>query len=187
MKDTRQREQDDVSSLSWVQMNVDGTDNTITKQRALLTKQLIKHPSLDAGCNTAGYTIFTGCTVGVDWVTEHLTKAKADGLANCVCCCAEFLPFRNGTFQTVVATELIEHVDKPDELLSELCRVGHQLIITTPLDPVDADGHVRLYTTKTLLQQLSKHIKVTNRKVLREKGNIRMAFVCGVCRVRDTD
>uniref|UniRef100_A0A6M3XY87 Putative methyltransferase n=1 Tax=viral metagenome TaxID=1070528 RepID=A0A6M3XY87_9ZZZZ len=184
MEDRRLFEQDDVSSYSWVKINLAGTDNTITKQRALLTKQYIVKPALDVGCNIGGYTIFCECQVGLDFVKKHLVKAKVDcDRIDWVCGCAECLPFKDKTFETVIMTEIIEHVENPDVLLREGCRVGERIILTTPLDYVDAMGHVRLYTVDLLLEQLFKYVKVTVLKILREKNNIRMAFIVGECNV----
>jgi SAM-dependent methyltransferase len=46
-----------------------------------------------------------------------------------------FLPFRDGEFDCVIASEIIEHVPDPGKFLSEIFRVvksGGRLIITTP-------------------------------------------------------
>jgi len=169
MKDTRHLEQDDVSGWAWVKMNVEGTDNSLTKQRALLTKQYTIHPSLDVAVNSGGYTIFCGCAVAVDFVKKHLqTLRKTTKDIMCVCAAAEYLPFRPNAFRTVIATELIEHVESPDELLQELSRVGQRLIITTPLTKIQSTGHVRLYTKKQLLKQISKYRKPIACEILEE-------------------
>ena len=47
------------------------------------------------------------------------------------------LPFEDGYFDWVVAGELIEHTEKPDELIKELMRVlksGGTLALSTPLE-----------------------------------------------------
>ena len=179
MKDTRHKEQEDVSGYAWVKMNVEGTANTITKQRALLTKQYVEHPSLDVACNTGGYTIFCGCTVAIDFVKKHLqTLRETTRNVMCVCATAEFLPFKTNIFKTVIATEIIEHAENPVSIIKEFVRIGKKLILTTPLTPVDSAGHRRLYTKKGILRLLKKFYKPTIVKELEEEGT-QLIFVVG--------
>ncbi|MBN1863519.1 MAG: class I SAM-dependent methyltransferase [Victivallales bacterium] len=52
---------------------------------------------------------------------------------------AELLPFRDGVFDVVYATESIEHIENPGEALREACRVlkpDGELIVTTPSGPM---------------------------------------------------
>jgi hypothetical protein len=56
-----------------------------------------------------------------------------------------------GRFNSVVCSEVIEHVEDPEALLRGLLVIADQrIIITTPCIPVDDPGHVRLYTDETL-------------------------------------
>jgi SAM-dependent methyltransferase len=54
----------------------------------------------------------------------------------CVACdLNERIPYADGTFDVVVATEVIEHLDNPQRLISEAARVlapGGRVLITTP-------------------------------------------------------
>jgi SAM-dependent methyltransferase len=47
---------------------------------------------------------------------------------------ALYLPFRDGAFDVVVATEVIEHTDDPEKFAREVRRVGRRLILTTPVE-----------------------------------------------------
>ena len=52
-----------------------------------------------------------------------------------VCANAEALPFRDGAFDTVLCTELLEHVPEPSRVLAEVSRVlqaGGHLLLTSP-------------------------------------------------------
>jgi len=90
------------------------------------------------------------------------------------------LPWPAGTFDAVVAAEVIEHVVDTDRLLAEMARVlrpGGALVITTPnlasfenrlrlvfgrypmwMDiGVAGTGHLRYYTPRMLRHQLARH------------------------------
>ncbi len=60
------------------------------------------------------------------------------------------LPFRDGTFDTVVCLEVLEYVPAPDIAVSELARVvdsGGQVFLSTPfLHPVDAPNDFWRFT-----------------------------------------
>jgi len=43
--------------------------------------------------------------------------------ANLICSCAENLPFKDGTFQNIVCSEVLEHVISPRKTLTEIARV----------------------------------------------------------------
>lgn len=78
-----------------------------------------------------------GSVVGVDFSLTGLEEMAARGMggAGLVCGDAMRLPFRSETFDTVVASEIIEHVGNPEALVSEAARVlapGGTLVVTTP-------------------------------------------------------
>lgn len=54
-----------------------------------------------------------------------------------VACDAEALPFRDGSFDYAVCSHLIEHVDHPDRVLSELNRVAKAGYIECPNEDYD--------------------------------------------------
>jgi ubiquinone/menaquinone biosynthesis C-methylase UbiE len=92
---------------------------------------------------------------GSAWVAEHFTKLGFEvismdislinlqkakqkipsNLHNCVSSDAFNLPYKSGSFDIVISSEVIEHVFNPEEFVKELSRVvkkGGSLIITTP-------------------------------------------------------
>jgi SAM-dependent methyltransferase len=86
---------------------------------------------LDIGCGSKPYKEFFGADehIGIDWANS-LHNLNAELLGS-----AEALPFADHTFDTVLCTEVIEHLKHPALAVSEMARVlkpdGH-LILTAP-------------------------------------------------------
>jgi SAM-dependent methyltransferase len=70
----------------------------------------------------------------------------------------ERLPFRGGTFDAVVCSEVVEHVEEPAALIAELYRVlrdgGHLLLSSPFMFPIHGDPHDYQRLTETRLRQL---------------------------------
>ena len=125
-------------------------------------------------------TIHCGCDVGVDFVKKHLIQLKRDKHSvECVQACAEHLPFRNKCFESTVFTETIEHVVYPKLALSEVCRVGKQLILTTPLTYIP--DHIRLYSLNDILSLVNEFITIEYFTKLEEAGIVTV-FIKGRCK-----
>ena len=86
---------------------------------------------LDLGCGTGGFVAAVSRrsvgAVGVDvafrWLLIARLRLNRVGLdATFVCANAEHLPFAPGTFDAIVATDLIEHVPDPLPVLQECAR-----------------------------------------------------------------
>jgi SAM-dependent methyltransferase len=92
----------------------------------------VKGYTLDVGCGHKPYekTFFAGATeyVGMDYLTD---RSKPDIVGS-----ATDIPMPDLSFDTVVCTEVLEHVPDPSKAFSELCRVlktGGHLILSTPM------------------------------------------------------
>ncbi len=88
---------------------------------------------LDMGCGLRPYeAIFAGRVrsyIGLDWPVSA-TKARPDIIGD-----ALRIPIRDGAIDTVLATELMEHVPDPGGFLAEVSRVLHPdgaLILSVP-------------------------------------------------------
>lgn len=95
-------------------------------------REFVHGKVLDVGCGTKPYekTWFADAEsyIGADFVTERSTP---DVVAS-----AMDLPFPDETFDTVVCTEVLEHVPDPLRALKEMRRVlkqGGALVLTTPM------------------------------------------------------
>jgi len=93
---------------------------------------------LDAGCGNgwlaslyaAGHTV-----VGIDLADANLARIRALGILALKYNLDAPLPFADGTFDTVVCSEILEHIFSPDLLLREILRVlkpGGRVILTVP-------------------------------------------------------
>ncbi len=86
---------------------------------------------LDVGCGDQPYRkMFSKCDyTGVDWPnTEHPVKPKAY-------CSADALPFKPNSFDTLICTEVIEHLQTPENAIQGFSRVlkpGGTLILSAP-------------------------------------------------------
>ncbi|UCF08771.1 MAG: class I SAM-dependent methyltransferase [Thermoplasmata archaeon] len=87
---------------------------------------------LDIGCGTKPYQdLFKNVDryIGIDMPAENNKSADifGDGLK---------LPFRSNVIDTILSTQVIEHVEEPKEILNEAYRVlktGGHLILTAPM------------------------------------------------------
>lgn len=93
---------------------------------------------LDVGCNTGAELIkysqvldgeFIGLDIECNFLAEHKNKA------NFLLADARRLPFRDETFEVVIATEVIEHFEQGEMFVKEVHRLlanGGIYILTTP-------------------------------------------------------
>lgn len=144
---------------------------------------------LDVGCGTglnARHLMVKGHKVtGIDISPVAIEKFVAAGLDGRVCDISERLPFDDGSFDLVFASEVIEHLADTDAFLSELNRVlkpGGMLVLSTPnssfwafrllavlgQSATDAQhpGHVRFFSRRGL----TRHLKATGFKQIQIAG-----------------
>lgn len=87
---------------------------------------------LDVGCSTKPYRVLLAAKIhiGIDWLQTLHQNIQIDAFAD-----ASILPFRDGIFQTVVCTEVLEHLKTPQQALTEIARVAApnaHLILSVP-------------------------------------------------------
>ena len=94
--------------------------------------QFVRGATLDVGCGLRPYekTFFAGASryTGADYLSD---RSRPD-----VVCSALDLPFADGQFETVVSTEVLEHVSDPLRALCEMRRVLRPrgcLVLSTPM------------------------------------------------------
>lgn len=87
---------------------------------------------------------------------------------------ATALPFADGSFDLVLALEVLEHVEQPREVLAEIARVANDVvIISVPWEPVWRAGNLLRGRYITDLGNTPGHIQhFTRRKLLRAVGEL---------------
>jgi SAM-dependent methyltransferase len=109
---------------------------------------------LDAACGLGrlGYYLRTSSykqpsyLIGIDLFLPNLEFVRDHRVYDDVVLCdISHIPFRNNSFATVIAREVLEHVEKRSgfDCLKEIERVGwKKLILSTPRDPGQREGFV---------------------------------------------
>ena len=107
---------------------------------------------------------------GVDLDSDSLKLAKTKVKAKFIKASAYKLPFKAHSFDLVIVSEIIEHLDDPDKMLKEFKRIlktSGTGIITTPVklfakpeDPM----HVQEFTSNTLEKLLNKYFSTVTIK-----------------------
>jgi ubiquinone/menaquinone biosynthesis C-methylase UbiE len=124
---------------------------------------------LDLGTRTGGLLMAAAehaqKAIGIDIAFRWLIIARkrleeAGQSAQLVCCCAEFLPFRESSFDLVLAENVLEHTAQPPQFIEEAHRVmkpGGVFFATTwnrlALAP---EPHVHLWGVGWLPRQVAK-------------------------------
>jgi len=142
---------------------------------------------LDLGCRSGALTrhfLDGNSVVGLDVDAAALEKAAALGIEPVQANVEEPLPFEDGSFDAVVAGELLEHLQFPDALVAEIRRVlradgvlagsvpnafrlQSRLRFLRGKPPEDDPTHLRMFSPAAV------------RELLRDFRDIELAFVGG--------
>ncbi len=93
---------------------------------------------LDIGCGTgSNLRCWESCgnVVGLDISADALDFCRIKGNENLVRGDAVKLPFHDSAFDTVIALDILEHIERDEEALKEffrVCRTGGHLVLTVP-------------------------------------------------------
>jgi len=71
-----------------------------------------------------------------------------------ICADVRHLPIKAGSFDYVIAMEILEHLDRPEQFIQNLLRIARKTVIFSVPDnrltPQDTKWHLSTYTTHTL-------------------------------------
>ncbi len=122
---------------------------------------------LDAGCGTGRNLAefgALGSAQGVDPSPQAIEFCRRRGLTGVTAAGIESLPFDDGAFDLILATDVLEHVERDDLAAAELRRVaapGALLVVTVPAyrwlwsQHDDSHHHLRRYTAGALRARLA--------------------------------
>lgn len=147
------------------------------RRRVLL--DLLRHASavaaglpriLDYGCGTGGNTssyAAVGPVVGIEPDAAAIRLAHARGAALYCRSYGTQLPFRDGVFDAVVASDVLEHIEDDTAAAAEIARVmrpGSVAIISVPAHPWLFSEH------DTALRHFRRYSKAAIRQLLERNG-----------------
>ncbi len=145
---------------------------------------------LDIGCGSgrhvaAAYALEKAVVVGADANFDDLTKARSrlqyhdqlgahgNGCWSLTASDINHLPFGDASFDLVICSEVLEHVDDHQSAMGEIVRVlkpGSPLVVSVPREWPEAlcwrlsaeyrrlpGGHIRIYKADQLLRQVESH------------------------------
>ncbi|HEX2221765.1 MAG TPA: class I SAM-dependent methyltransferase [Candidatus Limnocylindria bacterium] len=134
----------DIETYDWVDVadNFRGLESFFHRNRRLAVRRLLSRmgadsPILDAGCGTGlNLASLPEGSTGLDINPRNVALIRQRlPRHNVVEGDLEAMPFEDGSFSTVVCTEVLEHVPHPDRALAEIRRVlapGGRLLGSVP-------------------------------------------------------
>lgn len=104
------------------------------EQRKELAREFLKdcRTVLDAGCGDGKFLGLFKNMVGVETNSEKLKTVRGKTM---ICASVENLPFKDGSFDGILCTEVLEHVRNYMKAMNEIHRVAKvngKVLITTP-------------------------------------------------------
>lgn len=110
------------------------------------SKEILIPPILDLGCGDGFFaqTVFGHLQAGIDMDPGEVKRAQERGTYDhAIVASATKMPFKNGSFNTVISNCVIEHIPEVEKVLSEVNRVlkpGGRFLISVPSEYWNADS-----------------------------------------------
>ena len=149
-------------------------DNLLSELKSLKPKTV-----LDVGCGTGYITSIMSqeldsTVIGCDMDSNRISFARGNFGQEVIIADITHLPFKDNSFDAVVASEIIEHIHSTDAALNEIKRLAKKyVVITVPNEPYfrianflrgknitrfgNPTDHVNHYNKKSLKQLLDIH------------------------------
>jgi lipopolysaccharide/colanic/teichoic acid biosynthesis glycosyltransferase/SAM-dependent methyltransferase/NAD-dependent dihydropyrimidine dehydrogenase PreA subunit len=160
------------------QLHLEDTDWKLSELLPLLGPPGTYRNLLDVGCGAGTLGRRIGAELRVpdrtasDWSREILAFARGhDHPGTYLRADAAYLPFRNATYDLAMMIDVIEHQQKPEQVLRELHRVARHLLLRTPMEDCtyerlrrrhkdlfrESSGHVVYYSRTSIQAQLKSN------------------------------
>jgi len=130
-----------------------------------------------------------GISIGVDISPGNIKTAKKRGShGEYVVATGEYLPFRDGSFDIAILSDVLEHIEEPGRILQEVKRTASNSLINVPLEKclknslfrkeygldVHIEGHLRAWGEKDVIKILENEgMAVWSKKTLAQPDEIR--------------
>lgn len=159
------------------QMHLEDTEWKLRELRPLLEQTGRYENLFDLGCGAGmlGRRIAAGLRidrrVGADWSGRILAFARGqDPGGTYVRTDAAYLPLRNGSCDLALLIDVIEHQQRPYQVLRELGRVSRRLLLRTPLEDCwyermrrrrrdlfrESSGHVLHFSAESIRERIER-------------------------------
>jgi SAM-dependent methyltransferase len=140
----------------------------LRQQRMSRVRPFLAPPVLDVGCGECAALPYAGAGyVGIDLDPGPLASMPGTRRAQAI---AARLPFKDASFNTVLAMAVLEHVPEPAACLQEALRVlrpGGRLVLTTPTPLGDRVHHALAQVNVTSKHAAEEHQSVLSPQQLR--------------------
>lgn len=90
------------------------------------------------------------------------------------------LPYKDNSFDVILCTETLEHLDEPVELVKEARRVlkpGGEFIVSVPEGDMKCEEHMTIYSLQSFMEQMSPYLKLVKFYIKRHKST---KYIIGV-------
>lgn len=84
---------------------------------------------LDVGSGNGYFAYYLSQYTNVVGVDISETLLKLNPISRKIKCDAQDLPFKEGSFDLVISSNLLHHVENPTKVISEMCRVSREYVI----------------------------------------------------------
>lgn len=159
-----------VKRLDGIELNEQhGAGYKLALKRSVIRKHIKPGRTLDLGCGNGLVSMGFGDVTGVDISDTRLSQAKENGL-RVVNADVLNTGLKNGHYDTVIVTDLIEHMQRPYDLLLEcnrLLREGGQVFLETP-NALNFERFIKLLVVPTAREESPNHLFLLDRISLTE-------------------
>lgn len=130
--------------INWIyKIMVEMTERAVVENEKLFLNLIQEKPQaklLDIGCSTAGFSlkisgVFKASCFGIELEQEKASVAKEKGIKVVVADANNPFSFRDNSFDTITANQIIEHLYDTDNFFKELHRIlkpGGEALISSP-------------------------------------------------------
>lgn len=136
--------------------------------------------TLDVACGEGIIEQLTPTTVGVDFSLNALKKAYSNGVKYLIQANAEYLPFKDDSFDVAICNGSLEHFSDPQKSLNEMARVSKIQVLTVHKEfsfPFSRTLRVMVETiTKTKNQPIETPLSIHQLEKMFEKAKLHIVY-----------